>query len=89
MLILSPLKKLQKTHVKKVIIKKVLDIYFCVQKFLAYNFFVWFFCTFFNRFELVIKFCVLWYSFPIMYKKFFWLKLALFQTFKAKIVQKG
>ncbi len=29
------IEKATKTHVKKVIIKKVLDIYFCVQKFLA------------------------------------------------------
>jgi hypothetical protein len=40
----NPLKKLQKTHVKKVINEKVskngyFDFYYCVQRFSAYNFF--------------------------------------------------
>ncbi len=39
MLISNPLRKLHKDSCEKVTKNRVLDSYYCVQKFLAYNFF--------------------------------------------------
>jgi hypothetical protein len=63
MLISNPLKKLQKISCEKSDQRKTdkkwsFDLYYCVQKFLAYNFFMTF-CSFFNGFKLSITFCIL------------------------------
>jgi hypothetical protein len=78
-LISHPLKKVQKTHAKKINNKKATEkwsflllLQNCVQKVLAYTFFgVNFFTLFFNTFELGIEFCILWYQYRIFAKKFF------------------
>ncbi len=55
MLISNPLKKLQKLMRSKL----SFDLYYCMQKFSAFNFFGGIFCIFANGSELSIEFCVL------------------------------
>ncbi len=51
MLILNPMKKLQESYKKKWRENGVGDFHCCVQKFLAYNFFVWMFLQVVQQFQ--------------------------------------
>jgi len=80
MLILNPLKNLQKSHAKKVIKEKVtlkwsFDFCYCVQKFSPYNFLG-------DFLHFMITISSLW-------KSIFLLLLALFSYYKTKISRNG